>query len=231
LENIPSLSLSSLRHRCAEESARFFRRQDHDPRYCYELFRRAAAERDGHAWELIYAQYQALVSRWVERHPMFSAADEDTQFFVNRAFEKMWAVLTPEKFERFPDFRGLMRYFQMCVHSTVIDYLRQKEETLRLEDTQEAVVPSEEPEAHVERSVLGRDHRRRFWQLVDSRLQNEKEKKLVYGIFVLDLKPRELEVEFRGVFRDIQEIYRIKENVMDRLRRDQELQRVLGAEW
>jgi RNA polymerase sigma factor (sigma-70 family) len=230
LENIPSLSLSSLRHRCAEESARFFRRQEHDPRYCYELFRRAAAGRDEHAWELIYVQYSGLVSGWVERHPLFQAAEEDTEFFVNRAFEKMWAALTPEKFEKFQDFRGLMRYFQMCVHSAVIDHLRQKQETIRLEETQEAVVPSDAPEAHVERSVLSRDHRRQFWQAVDSRLQNEKEKQLVYGMFVLDLKPRELADEFRGVFRDIQEIYRIKENVMDRLRRDQELQRILGVD-
>lgn len=230
MENFASLSLGSLRRRCAEESARFFRRQEHDWRFCYELFRRAAAGRDEAAWENIFEQYQPLISGWVERHSLFQATGEEAQFFVNRAFEKMWAALTPEKFEKFPDFKALMRYFQMCVHSVLVDYIRKREEALRLDEIPETVTLADSPEAHVERSVFARDHRRRFWELVDSRLVNEKEKQLVYGMFVLDLKPRQLAEEFRGVFDNIQEIYRIKENVMGRLRRDSEIRRILGGD-
>lgn len=230
MENIPSLSLSSLRHRCAEESARFFRRLDHDWRYCFELFRRAAVERDQVAWEMLYKQYQALISGWVTRHPMFHVLEEEVDFFVNRAFERMWTALTPEKFSHFSDFRSLMRYFQMCVHSVLVDYVRRKEENYRLEEVPDAALQGDKPEEHVERTVMAHDHRRQFWELVDSRLQNEKEKQLVYGIFVLDLKPRQLIEEFGNLFRDIREIYRIKENVMERLRRDQEIQRVLRGD-
>ena len=50
---------------------------------------------------------------------------------------------------------------------------------------------------------------------------------MVYGSFVLALKPRELYAQFRETFRDVKEVYRVKENVLARLRRDAELQEFL----
>jgi len=58
-------------------------------------------------------------------------------------------------------------------------------------------------------------------------LCNEKERRVVYGSFVLALKPRELYAQFRETFRDVKEVYRVKENVLARLRRDAELQEFL----
>jgi hypothetical protein len=48
----------------------------------------------------------------------------------------------------------------------------------------------------------------------------------VYGSFVLALKPRDLYAQFRDTFRDVREVYRVKERVLARLRRDAELEKL-----
>ncbi len=121
--DLQALTISGISHRCAQESDRFFNRQAYDPRFCYELFRRAILLRNELAWARIFAQYQRLVSHWVERNAAFASSGEDVVYFVNRAFEKMWLGITPKKFETFPDLKSILRYLQMCVHSVLIDFL------------------------------------------------------------------------------------------------------------
>jgi hypothetical protein len=82
----------------------------------------------------------------------------------------------------------------------------------------------------VESRALDHVHRQEFWDRIDARLRNEKERRVVYGSFVLALKPRELYAQFREAFRDVNEVYRVKENVLARLRRDTELQKLLGGD-
>jgi hypothetical protein len=110
-----------------------------------------------------------------------------------------------------------------------VDDTRRREEALRLDEVPEAAYAGAADEMHVERSVMQREGRQRFWQLLETRLKDERERRLVYGLFVLDLKPRQLLEEFNGLFRDVQEIYRLKENVMERLRRDSDFQDALNA--
>ena len=216
------LTLAGLSHRCAQESDRFFSRQPHDPRFCFELFRRAILHRNESAWERVYGQYQPLVAGWVERHNLFPAADEEVQYFMNRAFEKMWRVLTPEKFTHFPDLKSLLRYLQMCVHSVIVDAVRRQEETEPLDDVRQSTLQNTGGQ-RVEERVLGRLQRQELWSLLLARLKDEKEEKVVYGTFVLGLKPSQLYDEFQETFVNVNEVYRVKENVMARFRRDQEL--------
>jgi DNA-directed RNA polymerase specialized sigma24 family protein len=230
--SIPSsveiLSITGLRHLCAQESDRFFRRQEHDPRYCFELFRRAVYQRNEFAWELVYAQYQPLVRGWVERHSLSATADEETQYFVNRAFEKMWTALTPQKFGNFPDLKSVLGYLQMCVHSVIVDHLRSKERATLLDDERFSAI-ADEGQSTVERQVGSRLDRGELWRQLNERMRNDKERKIIYGSFVLAMKPREIFAQFSDSFDNIEEIYRVKENVMARLRRDKELKKIFDA--
>jgi hypothetical protein len=225
--DLQRITLAGIAHRCAQETELFFQRQRYDPRYCFELFRRAIIERKQGAWELVYAQYRSLVSGWVERHPAFQASGEEVQYFVNRAFEKMWAALGPEKFGHFPDLKSVLRYLQMCVHSVIVDFLRLKEQETLLHDDQKLVARRETAEPTVEQHVLTRMQHEDLWNCLNQRLKNDKERRVVYGTFVLALKPRELYARSREMFQDVQEVYRIKENVIARLRRDSELRTFL----
>lgn len=236
-DDLIHLTLTGVNFRCAQESQRFFRHQSHDPRYCYELFRRAILERNERAWELIYSQYHALVTGWVMRNPSFPASGEEAQYFVNRAFEKMWAAFTPAKFGQFTDLKSLLRYLQMCVHSVIVDFGRLAEQTAwgrELENELEDELFQTEMadgDVDVEEQAAETTDRAAFWRLLESRLQDDRERLVLEGCFVLDLKPREIYARSPGRFRDVNEIYRLKENVLARLRRDTTLRSLVTGNW
>jgi hypothetical protein len=71
--------------------------------------------------------------------------------------------------------------------------------------------------------------REQLWQLVSSQVQNDQEWLVVRGLFVWGYKPNELSVKYDSVFRDVKEVYTIRENVMNRLRRDRKIREYFGT--
>jgi DNA-directed RNA polymerase specialized sigma24 family protein len=229
------LALNVVADRCARETRLFFQGQVCDPRYCFELFRRAIVGRNQRAWEFVYNQYRPLVTGWVSRHPAFPASGEETQYFVNRAFEKMWVALTPEKFDRFSNLKSLLRYLQTCVHSVILDQVRVNQVRVTEQpvvDVQTKVSSDEDRtrEPFVEHQALDRMCAQELWEEINARLSNEKERLVIYGSFFLALKPRELYAQFQDKFCNVNEVYRVKENVLARLRRDAELKNLFGQD-
>jgi DNA-directed RNA polymerase specialized sigma24 family protein len=225
--NLRLLTLAGLAHRCMHETERFFQRQGYDPQYCFELFRRAVMECNQRAWELIYDQYRPLVAGWVKCHSAFPDSGEEVQYFVNRAFEKMWLALTRDKFGHFSDLKSLLRYLQMCVHSVILDQIRTTERSVVCVNAEGLFAEGRAKDPAVENQALAQVHRQEFWRKINARLRNEKERLVVYGSFVLAFKPRELYAQFQETFHDVNEVYRVKVNVLARLRQDAELQKFL----
>ena len=218
-----SLSLSTIAQHCRQESERYFRGQSNDPTYCYELFRRALVERADGAWSTLYAQYTPLVMGWIERHTGYAGSGEDMTYFVNRAFEKMWSAIPPEKFHRFPDLKSLLRYLQLCVHSVIIDHIR-AEEMAALEEPTLLLEGVEEP-------IIDAIQQQAFWQQIQRRLHDEREQQLLYYRYGLGFKPRQVCEQFPDEFPDIHEVYSMTQNILARLRRDTELQQLFVAEF
>jgi DNA-directed RNA polymerase specialized sigma24 family protein len=168
-----ALTLAGLTHRCAQETELFFKRHVYDPAYCYELFRRALLERNQRAYECLYTQYQPLVAGWVERHPSFPGADEEVQYFVNRAFEKMWHALGAEKFSRFGDLKALLSYLKLCTHSAVIDFARARRLALLDEESSDAALTIQAGHDDVEEEVIDEGAQQEFWRQINLRLADE----------------------------------------------------------
>jgi DNA-directed RNA polymerase specialized sigma24 family protein len=228
--DLQALTLAGIAHRCARETDLYFQSQRYDPRYCFELFRRAIMERDQRAWELVYVQYRPLVAGWVKQHPAYPNSGEEAQYFVNRAFERTWAALTPDKFDQFSDLRSVLRYLKMCVYSVVLDQVRVAEQSVVRAQIEVAAVENRTDGTSVEDQALARVRQEEFWSEIDTRLNNEKERHVVYASFVLALKPREIYAQYKNTFRDVNEIYRVKENVLARLARDPGLKKFVGAD-
>lgn len=217
-----SLPLAALAQHCTEESDHFFHRRSHDPRYCYELFRRAIREEDERAWTYLCKNYRPLVTGWVRRHQAFPGSGEEAAYFVNGAFAKMWSAMSPEKFSSFSNLKSLLRYLQLCVSSVVTDHARSAEYHEMLEDLPPGV--EEASGVEVEQLALERTQRKTFWEAVSERLNDDKERLVVHYSYVVGFKPGEIYREKEAMFDDVREIYRIKENVLARLRRDTDLQ-------
>lgn len=222
------MAVAELAHKCAQETENYFHQQSHDSSYCFELFRRAIQEHNQGAWEIICVQYQPLVSGWVKQHHGFESTGEEIQYFVNGAFGKIAATLSPVKFDGFPNIGSLLRYLKMCVHSVIVDYNRMVDQAnlYLLEDASEEA--STEPAT--EDQALDRSHDQAMWEWINAWLDDEKERRVIYGLFVLALKPQELYDHFQNLFHEVDEIYRVKQNVIARLRRDPEFRKLLGED-
>jgi DNA-directed RNA polymerase specialized sigma24 family protein len=223
---LDTLSLAELAQRCHAETKKFYQNVEHDPRYCYELLRRAfvlaQAERE-QAWDLVYQQYKAQVFRWALHHPQFKASGEETDDIVHAVFERLYRVLTPDKFNQFPNLASILRYMQMCVHSVVIDVVRKNRLRGSLEES------LDEDETQMLRAVLIAEpadpnpDRRRFWDTASRKLKDDKERLVVKASYGWAMKPGEILEAYAGSFTDIDEIYRIKQNILERLKRDPDL--------
>lgn len=225
---LQQMSVEDLAQRCAQETERYFHQQSHDSKYCFELFRRAIQETDQAAWDIICVQYQPLVSGWVRQHHGFQDSGEEIQYFINGAFGKIFSTITSSRFDGFSDLGSLLRYLKLCVHSVIVDYNRSAEQVrlYPLEEASESV--STDPA--VEEQQMDRAYQRSFWDWINARLNDEKERSVIYGSFVLALKPQEIYDLFRNRFSDIDEIYRVKQNVISRLRRDPEFRKLFGED-
>ena len=220
-----TLSLPSIVHRCSVETQRFFNRLSHDNRFCYELFRRAIEFQDQLAWRHVYTIFSPLVTGWVLRHPSFKDLDEEASYFVNRALERLWSAVPAEKFKQYGTLEALLRYLQMCVHSVIVDYVRKiKLATLPIyEAVQETVAESGES---LEDRIFSNIERSEFWLEISQYLKNDHEKIVIYNGFVLGLKSREILEKHPQSFDNVQEIYRVRKNVLARLKRNLEIEKI-----
>lgn len=226
------MAVEILAQRCAEETDLFFRRQDNNTEYCFELFRRALQEKteeSERAWGYILERYTAMVTGWVIQHSSFSVTGADAEDFVSQAFARIWHTITAEKFGNFSDLGSILSYLKMCVHSLIIDVTRRSDfSNLTAWEATSKQEVSGDPSP--EEQAVDQLERRSVWELLESRLNDEKERLVMQGSFVFDMKPQEILDKYRAHFSGIDEIYRVKQNVIVRLRRDAEFRKLLGLD-
>jgi hypothetical protein len=227
--NLELMTVDALAHRCTEETERFRLRLLDDSRYCFELFRRAICERVELAWDMIYKQYEPEVAIWVKERVGFDSSAATIDHFINGAFAKMWHALTREKFGKFADIKSLLYYLKMCVYSVVVDHNRLTEPPSQ-DYPDDSPVWGKDPGLPPEEAVVEREKQRAFWDWIDERLHDDKERLVVYGSFDLNLKPKELYARFQNRFDSVAEIYTTKQNILARLQRDPEFRKFLGTD-
>lgn len=209
---------------CTQQSNRFFKDGKSDNEACFELFRRAIVHRNQTAWEAIYQQYHKLVRYWIQHcSSAYFSQEEDIQSLVNATFAKFWHSISSEKFEQFDSLRALLGYLKLCAGSVTTDRIRRQKYQKMLTDLEEIhMLPSNED---IEQTTLDKTARQQFWDYIQAQLKNEDEWFVIYHMFVLGWKPRDIHKHYPQRFADIQDIYRIKRNVLDRLGRSEDLRK------
>lgn len=232
-DQLSQVPIADLVTRCAEETERFFRRQDHDETPCFELMRRALVQRNEAAWTGIYEQYTPLVASWVREHSQFSACAEEVDYFINDIFQRFWHACNATNFDRFAGLRPLLAYLKACVHSAITDHLRTREVQMLLQqpplDLYADDFSGAEPAPPVEDWVVDQEQRRTFWAMIQQRVQHDQEQAILYYQFVQGWKPREIYARCGDLFADQQEVYRVRDNLVRRLSRDPEVRAFFAA--
>lgn len=221
------VSLGELGKRCREETQHFLRGEASNDSYCLEIFQRAIVARDNDAWAMVVQQYRGIVLASLVQHTSALEMEHSDDFWVNRAFQRFWTAVGPSRFGQFPDLASVLKYLKMCVHSVILDEIRARRArmTVSLDDIPEALstMPS------VEGTVLSDVVRQQLWTAVLNETSGEAEYQVTYLSFVRDLKPAEIYEHRPELFDDVGDVYRIKRNVLQRLRRSPRVREFLSA--
>jgi DNA-directed RNA polymerase specialized sigma24 family protein len=219
-----ALSVAQLAQHCAEEMARYQRRERHDPRCCYELFRCALVQRDEEAWTAIYDQYHRLVNHWLGHVPC------DVDALVNQVFTRFWRALSPDRFNDFPSLEAILAYLKRCAQGVAIDARRREERRrareVALFQAQQATAAGETISSTAQ--VLNEIICEQLYEYVAERLNGRRENIAFRASFVWGLGPAEIAERWADVFSCAREVSRVKERILRRLRRDEGLVELLG---
>jgi hypothetical protein len=221
--SVGNLSVMELARRCREETLRFLGGQDRDDAYCFEIFQRAVVKRDDMAWEAILNQYRGIVLAYVGQHTAAAMLRESDDYWINRAFQRFWSAVGPERFAGFPDLPALLKYLKLCVHSVLMDEIRAR----RAESSLDEVPENTPAKTSAETSVLGRLAGEQLWAAIVRELQDEAEQRVAFLSFARDMKPAEIAGRHASLFESVADVYRIKRNIIERLRRNPEIQAFL----
>ncbi len=228
--DLSKLNISSLAHLCRQATDRYFRQEVYDDSYCLEMFRRAIEEKNEIAWQVILNQYESLVISWVQRHHSFPVADEDVDYFVNRAFDSFWSAFSrnPDKFKKFRDLKSLLQYLKLCTHTSVHSHVERKmpprhvrHSEMPMDSIPERVNSINRVEENMVAGIV--------WQYVSSALKTEQERVIAEDFLLHDMRPKEIYARHQDLFSNVGQVRRVKGNLMTRLRRNKQLMAIVDA--
>jgi DNA-directed RNA polymerase specialized sigma24 family protein len=224
--DVRHMALDTLSQRAITESRRFYRHEEYDSRYAYELFRRALVDQDQLAWNQLFLQYSPLVDHWIRRVGVFAVSGETSESFVCAAFTRFWRAIPPQRFPSFRTLAALLNYLRSCATCVVIDSARAQSHADLLSEDQ--INWNRQRLAHADEEATERVSRSEFWRMIDGLLQNDAERTVVYCSFVLGMKPGDIFERYGDLFSDIAQVYTCKRNVLNRLRRNPLLRERVG---
>lgn len=195
--NITEFPLDDLSQRCSEETKKFLRQAPHDPQYCYEMFRRALAEKDSEALDEIYRNYLPQIRRWVSSHPQFPLSGETDEFFAHDAFQKFFFALLGEKFNNFPTLSSVLGYLKSCVYTAVTQYVR---------DNRNPPVVMDEIDIPVITDLSADIEAEWLWKHLCSLLPDTNDQLLARCAFVLEMRPREIAKQYPAIWADAHQV-------------------------
>jgi len=218
-----TLPLNQISEKCRQEDERFHNDRESDSRYCYELFRRAFLENSEAAWDMIYQQYYPQMTRWIRSQEGVLRCGEEPDYFVNRGFGKFWAQVRKKSFsEEFAYLGGILRYLRMCLTSEYIDYLRKnkmpKNNITQVSFT-ERIEMTSTSSISIESDFIRKENIKNFRLWIAEELSDEREKVVLESVYYYGLSANDILQLHSDLFTSKTHIYRIKDNLMRRIRR------------
>ena len=227
--NLSHAPLSELATSCREETSKYQRGEPSRNDFCWELVRRAVCDRQDAAWHAIITQYRGIVLAWVRQHPASSNAREDDTYWINRVFERFWSAVGPDRFSQFPDLPSVLKYLTMCVNSVLLDDVRSRRANeLESLDVLERLPAGAGgvPAVDAEELAVGEMAGHELWRAIAQEVPDQGERLVVYWSFALGMRPAEIQQRSPDRYPTVADVYRIKRNVIERLRRSERLRQL-----
>jgi len=162
---------------------------------------------------MVYTQWQENVRRWFRANANCTTAlrYDDEQTYIDDTFKRFWQSLQAQQIE-FSSLASILRYLRLCLNSVIIDTLRAY--------ARKQVQPLPEPDSSDDPGVEDSYHESDWWPVIESILANQRERRTIYLLYHCGLKPKEIVLRCPGEFANEQEIYRLRRNGLERLKRN-----------
>src|SRR5258708_2799288 len=208
------MSLSELAAQCLRELGNYRRGEPCTDAYGLELLRRATFQDNQEAWAWVQHCFGGLVRGWLGRHPQREVACrlESEENYVAQTFERFWQATAYNQQVEFSTLAAALQYLRASLNGAILDMLR-----AYVRPGEISLPESGEPgEPLVEDSTDNSE----VWESLRMILSNPREQRLAYLLFHCGLKPREI-IRFCPLeWSDVQEIYRLRRTIMERLLRN-----------
>ena len=208
------MSLQELAAQCLRELDNYRRGEPCTDAFGLELLRRATFQDNQEAWAWVQHCFGGLVRGWLRRHPKREVACrlESEENYVAQAFERFWQATAFNQRVEFSTLAAALQYLRASLNGAILDMLRAYARPGEVS----LPGPGEPGEPLVEESTDSSE----VWQIVHMILSNPREQRLAYLLFHCGLKPREIVRFCSQEWGDVQEIYRLRRNIMERLVRN-----------
>lgn len=209
-----SMSIAALTSRCMEELHNYGHRAPSDERFGMELFYRALLQQNSLAWEAVQRCFHETMCRWVLNHPLWTIASgyDSEENYIAQGFARFWQATVNKQDGMFQSLGGAMKYLRACLHAGIVDTLR----TYSRARVVGLPAPGEAGEPWCEDDYDCSE----LWQVISHLLPQKRERRVAYLLYHCGLKPRAIVQFCNEEFNDVQEIYHMRRNIIERLRRN-----------
>jgi|SRR5579859_1484249 len=167
-----------------------------------EMFRRALQEEDLQARQWIQHSYHKVVLDWLRKHPCreeaarFSAEND----YVSQTFARLWQLADGNSRLECRTLAAALQRLRACLNSVLLDTLRAS--------------------SHTE-ARPGKDSNdwSKLWETLQGLLPGAREQRLAYLLYHCGLQPVEIVRVCPQEFSDVQEVSRLRRNILQCLAR------------
>ena len=208
------MSLPELAAQCLRELGNYRRGETCTDAYGLELLHRATFQDNQEAWAWVQHCFGGLVRGWLRRHPKREVACclESEENYVGQTFERFWQATVFNQRAEFSTLAAALQYLQASLNGAILNMLR----AYALPGEVSLPEPGEPGEPLVE----GNTDYGEVWESLHMLLSNPREQRLAFLLFHCGLKPKEIICFCPLEWSDVQEIYRLRRDIIERLVRN-----------
>ncbi len=208
------ISLPVLAAQCLRELDHYRSGEPCTDAYGLELFHRATFQDNQEAWAWVQHCFGGMVRGWLRRHPQREVACrlESEENYVAQTFERFWQATASNQQVEFSTLAAALQYLRASLNGAILDMLRAYARPGEIS----LPGPGEPGEPLVEDNTENSE----VWEILHMILTNPREQRLAYFLFHCGLGPREMIRFCPQEWSDVQEIYRLRRNIMERILRN-----------
>ncbi len=176
-----------------------------DEQFWLKKFRYALREGDQGTQRKLQQQFGPIVIQLIENHPQAKAACglHDKEYYITETFRRFWSSSFKHQKFGMKSLLDIFSYLHNCLNGIILETLRQSSCPQNVSYANVAVVIGPE-QNDIDRMRKG----------IESKLSNERERRVAFLLFQCALKPREIIDNYPDEFSDAREISHIRRNIM-----------------